>query len=84
MARDAVFHCTHSSGVRRDIAAEGRGVLAGIDGVNQVVLTSQQIKLVETHARLHHCDMILGINLEHLIHAFKRDHDGLRCRHSST
>ena len=75
MARHAVLHRAHAARVGRDVAAEARRALAREHRIHETVRPRRLVELVERHARLHHGDVVLEIDLDDLVHAFERHDD---------
>ena len=68
VAGDAVLHRAHAAGVRGDVAAEARAVLARVDGVGEAERRERLVELGEGDAGLHDGDEVLGVDLEDLVH----------------
>ena len=59
----------------RDVAAEARAVLAGEHRVDEVVCGGHLVELVERDSRLDDRDVILGVDLEDMVHALEGHDD---------
>ena len=63
MAGHPVADGAHAAGVGGHVAAERAALLAGRDRVDQAQRRQLAVELLERHARLHHGDLVLGVDL---------------------
>ena len=73
VARDAVLHRAHAAGVRADVAADARGLFAGIGRVEQPARFDIGLQVLQEHTGLDRD--------EHAVHAGKVEDDAALERH---
>ena len=69
VAGHAVAHGAHATRIGGDVPAEGAALLAGGDRVDEPERGQLGVELLERHAGLHHCDLVLGVDLSDPLHA---------------
>ena len=73
-----VLDRAHPAGVRRDVAAERRAVLARTHRIHETVRREGHVQLLQADARLHHGDVIVGVDFNDRIHPFQRQNNAVR------
>ena len=77
VARDAVLDGAHAAGVRRDVAADRRGLFAWIRRIEEPMRLNIRIDIHDEHARLDRQREVLVIELKEVVHERRIDHDAL-------
>ena len=80
VAGDAVLHRAHPARVRRDVAAERGAVLARAHRVDETERRQRGVELIEADAGLDDGDVVVGVDLDDLVHALEREHDAVGAR----
>ena len=81
VARDAVLHRAHAAGVRADVAADARGLFAGIGRVEQPARFDIGLQVLQEHTGLDRDGHRVLVELEHAVHAGKVEDDAALERH---
>ena len=81
VARDAVLQRAHAAGVRADVAADARGLFAGIGRVEQPARFDIGLQILQKHAGLDRDGHRVLVELEHAVHAGKVEDDAALERH---
>ena len=71
VARDAVFHRAHASGVGADVAAHGRGLLARVRRVHKPVFQRVRSQVAQQHARLYAHAQVFHVVFEDVVHLLR-------------
>ena len=83
VARDAVLHRAHAAGVRGDVAADRRRLLAGIGRIHQAVREGVRREILQQDAGLDAHDEIVHVIVQDLVHSARAEHDAARERHAA-
>ena len=81
MARHPVAHGPHAAGVGRHVPAQRAALLARRHRVDQTQRGELAVQLLQCHPRLHHGDLVLGVDLHDPLHAVEGEQDAVGHRH---
>ena len=77
MTGDAVADRPHSTGIGGHVPAQRTALLTRRDGIDKPERRELAVELFQRHARLHHCDLVLRVDLADPFHAVEGQQDAV-------